>query len=111
MQIIPEFISKVTEEAQLAIMYNGRAIENAEELSPSETQDEPEVVIKGQDTYTLLMVVGSSLTPCACCHTSGSMQDQCLTGAMMVAGPRCSQPGLAQVPLLLALARDQHPGR
>ena len=57
MQIIPEVISKVTEEAELSILYNGKAIENAEELSPSETQDEPEVVIKGQDTYTLLMVV------------------------------------------------------
>ena len=61
-QIIPEFINKVTEEAELTILYNGRAIGNAEELSPSEAQDEPEVVIKGQDTYTLLMVVGAILS-------------------------------------------------
>jgi hypothetical protein len=50
-------VSHVSETAELDILYNGHLISNGEELAPSQAADEPDVVIKGSDTYTLLMVV------------------------------------------------------
>ncbi len=38
MQVVPEVVSKVTEKAKLYVSYNGKAISNGEEMTPSETQ-------------------------------------------------------------------------
>ena len=37
-QVVPEVVSKVTEQAELSVVYNGTPISNGENLSPSETQ-------------------------------------------------------------------------
>ncbi|CAL5220222.1 g2198 [Coccomyxa viridis] len=61
--VVPEVVSKVTEKAILTVNYNGRPISNGEELTPSETQEELEIDIKGSETYTLVMVDPDAPSP------------------------------------------------
>ena len=53
-QVIPEVVPHVSETAELSINYGGHSVSNGDELAPSQTAEEPEVVIKGSNTYTLL---------------------------------------------------------
>jgi phosphatidylethanolamine-binding protein (PEBP) family uncharacterized protein len=49
--------------AQLHVKYGKHTVDNKRELSVDETQDEPEVEIKGDGTYTLLMVDPDAPSP------------------------------------------------
>ena len=37
-QVVPEVVTKITEKATLIVSYNGKAVNNGEVLTPSETQ-------------------------------------------------------------------------
>ena len=53
-------VSHVSETADLSINYGGHTVSNRDQLALSQTAEEPEVVIDGSNTYTLVMVVCNS---------------------------------------------------
>ncbi|CAK0782803.1 hypothetical protein CVIRNUC_005998 [Coccomyxa viridis] len=62
-KVVPEVVTKITEKASLKVSYDGKAVNNGEMLTPSETQDEPAIDIKGSETYTLVMVDPDAPSP------------------------------------------------